>query len=95
TIVIDEPELKDLVQRFVVKLPQYIENILECDEDKRWDDLRQHIHDMKGTSGNYGYNELYKLMQNIEFELTKENYDGVHTMISRIEGIYERIQAGL
>jgi signal transduction histidine kinase/CheY-like chemotaxis protein/HPt (histidine-containing phosphotransfer) domain-containing protein len=95
TILIDEPEMKDLVQRYVGKLPQYIENILESDKDKRWDDLRQHVHDMKGTSGNYGYNELYKLMQNIEFELTKENYDGVHTMITRIEGIYERIQAGL
>lgn len=95
SLLIDEPEMIDLVQRFVGKLPHYIENIVESDKNEKWDELRKHIHDMKGTSGNYGFNELYKLMQGIEFELAKENYDGVHIMVSKIDGIYERIQTGL
>ncbi len=95
SILVEEPEMLDLVQRFVAKLPQYIENIRQNDENNNWDELGHHIHDLKGTSGNYGFDELYKLMQNIEFELTKENYDGVRSMINTLENLYRRIQAGL
>lgn len=95
TLLNDEPEMIDLVERFVDKLPQYIKNIAASGESGSWDDLRRHVHDLKGTSGNYGFNELYRLMQSIEFELTKENYNGVHSAINQLDGIYERIQAGL
>ena len=91
----DEPEMIDLVQRFVGKLPAYIDNIVGSKESKEWDELRKHIHDLKGTSGNYGFDELYKVMQNMEFELTKKNYEGVDMLISKLDNIHTRIQAGL
>lgn len=90
-----EPGMIDLIEKYVGKLPLYISNIIDSDKNEKWDEFRQHIHDMKGTSGNYGFAELYKLMQDIEFELAKENYDGVHSMVTKIDGIYKRIQAGL
>ena len=34
-------------------------------------------------------------MQDIEFELTKENYTGVLSMINKLPVLNERIQAGL
>lgn len=95
TLLINEPDMIDLVERFVDKLPHYINKIVASDECGDWDELRNHVHDLKGTSGNYGFNELYRLMQSVEFELTKENYNGVHSVINQLEGIYERIQAGL
>ena len=95
SLLIDEPEMIDLVQRFVAKLPQYIEKITRSGENKNWDELRQFVHDLKGVSGNYGFEDLYKLMQGIEFELTKENYAGVLSMIDKLSILNERIQAGL
>lgn len=95
SLLIDEPEMKELVQRFVAKIPQYIENIYQCNKNKSWDNLRQYTHDLKGTSGNYGFDEIYKSMQKIEFELTKENFKAVDSIINNLEGLYGRIQAGL
>jgi len=95
SILVDEPEMIDLVERFVEKLPVYISKINNSYNNKCWDDFRKSIHDLKGTSGNYGFDELYKLMQDIEFELTKENYEGVQYSINEIDGLYERIKAGL
>ena len=73
SLLADEPGMLDLIQRFVAKLPNYIEIINEAYNSKNWEDLRRSIHDLKGTGGNYGFDELHKLMQDIEFELTKEN----------------------
>jgi CheY-like chemotaxis protein len=95
SLLVDEPEMVDLVQRFVAKLPKYIVNITISSKNKKWDELREYIHNLKGTSGNYGFDELYKLMQNIEFELTKENYEGVHSMVGTLDNLCERIQSGL
>ena len=95
SLLIDEPDMIDLVQRFVAKLPQYIVNITKSGETKKWDELRKLAHDLKGVSGNYGFDDLYKLMQDIEFELTKENYTGVLSMVNKLPVLNERIQAGL
>lgn len=95
SLLIDDPEMIDLVQRFVAKLPQYIENITCSGESNNWDELCQFVHDLKGVSGNYGFEDLYKLMQGIEFELTKENYTGVLSMINKLSILNKRIQAGL
>ena len=95
SLLIDDPGLLDLVQRFVEKLPQYILKIKESSKNKQWDEFKNHIHDLKGTSGNYGFDELFKLMQGIEFELTKENYDGVCSLVKHLDNLQKRIESGL
>lgn len=94
-LLIDEPDMIDLVEKFVKKLPQYISRINESSDKKDWDELHKNIHELKGTSGNYGFEDLYRLMQSIEFELTKENYNGVQYEISKLDNMSQRIKAGL
>lgn len=95
SLLIDEPDMIDLVERFVNKLPLYISNIVESSEVGNWDDVSKYSHDLKGTSGNFGFKELYQLMQSIEFELTKENYMNIELMVNQLHSIHKRIQAGL
>lgn len=95
SLLIDEPDLQDLIQRFVDKLPLYISKIMESSKNKQWDEFIEHIHNLKGTSGNYGFDELYKLMQEIEFELTKENYDVVCSMVKQLDNLQKRIESGI
>ena len=95
TLLIDEPDMKDLVLRFVNKLPNYTESINQSEQNKDWDKLRDEVHSLKGTSGNFGFDDLYKLMLNIEFELTKENYSGVRSHIKSLNNLSHRIQAGI
>ena len=95
SLLIDEPDMIDLIERFVNKLPLYISNIVESSEAGNWDEVSKYSHDLKGTSGNFGFNELYQLMQDIEFELTKENYTNIELMVNKLHNIHKRIQAGL
>ena len=95
TLLIDEPDMIDLIERFVNKLPLYISNIVKSSEAGNWDEVSKYSHDLKGTSGNFGYSELYQLMQDIEFELTKENYTNIELMVNKLHNIHKRIQAGL
>ena len=95
TILEEEPEMIDLVIRFVDKLPTYIMNITKSSQDNNWDEFKGYIHDLKGTSGNYGFEVLFKLMQDIEFELTKGNYNQVHSMVLTLEKINASIKLGI
>ena len=95
TLLIEEPEMLDLVERFVTKLPQYISNIKSSHESNNRKQLKQSVHDLKGTSGNYGFDDLFKLMQDIEFEIAKENIDAVYLLIDKLNGLCRRIQVGL
>ena len=95
SLLANEPEMLDLVKRFVDKLPKYIEIIRQNCTSEKWEDLRHNVHDLKGTGGNYGFNELYKLMQDFEFELTKENYNVIQSLIIKLESLIIRIKAGL
>ena len=95
SLLVAEPEMLDLIQRFAGKLPSYIEIIHENFKSKNWEGLRRSVHDLKGTGGNYGFDELYKLMQNIEFELTKKNYNAIQSHINKLESLNVRIQSAL
>lgn len=95
SVLADEPEMLDLVQRFISKLPSYIENINKSYKSSDWERLRSDVHDLKGTSGNYGYDELYRLMQSIEFELTKKDYNNLEYHLDKLANIFERIVSGI
>ena len=95
SLLAEEPDMIDLVERFVARLPVFIEKINLNYEKKDWDELRRNIHELKGTSGNFGFDELYKLVQNIEFELIKENYQSVGYFIKNMMNMNQRIKDGL
>ncbi|MFK5915631.1 MAG: response regulator [Woeseiaceae bacterium] len=95
SVLIDEPEMLDLVVRFISKIPEYINAIELSMNDKNWKAFKQAVHDFKGTSGNYGFEELYKLTMDIEFELAKENYNVLLSHVNSLIEVYKRIQLGL
>lgn len=95
SLLIDEPDMADLIENFVNKLPSYIDNLVKNSDASNWDEVSRFTHDLKGTSGNYGFKELYHLMQDIEFELTKENYKNIPSIINQLHNMYKRIQMGL
>jgi len=95
TILIDEPDMIDLIEKFVARLPEYITKITKSHNEKDWENFKKSVHDLKGTSGNYGYNDLFKLMQEIEFELIKENFEGVLYCVNSLDALHTRIKAGL
>ena len=91
----EEPELIDLIKRFVERLPERLEQLVRNYDQQEWDVLRDNIHDLKGVSGNFGFEELYKTARDTEVELLEKNYTGLPVKIEELLQICKRIEAGL
>lgn len=91
----DEPDLIDLVQEFVRKLPEMIGKIETAFAQGNIDELRQEVHTLKGTGGNFGYPELFEVAKRMEFEIVAKNLDSVGKMIQSLLDIADRIKRGL
>jgi len=53
------------------------------------------VHSLKGSAGNFGYPELHKLCQRLEFELATSNEPAIAELIQDIDVLAELIGQGL
>lgn len=95
TLLQEEPDIADLLQGFIDKLPQKVARLRRTLEGRDQDKLAAEIHDLKGVSGNYGYKVLFELCQKMEFELLAGRMNGLPEMLNRMEHLIERIRLGL
>lgn len=93
-IIESEPDLIDVLKMFINRLPGMLTNICEAYESKNYAELNDLTHDMKGTSGNFGYETLYELSQKIEDAISKENYNEISDLLIEVEKTCQRILAG-
>ena len=91
----DDPEIQKLVLRFVQGLPQIMSRIDQFYQQQDWSSFKQHIHDLKGTGGNFGYPALTRLAENIEVELKQENWPAVAEHYAALGEYAERIYHGV
>jgi signal transduction histidine kinase/CheY-like chemotaxis protein len=87
-----EPELEELVERFVGELHRYVDELAASLRDMRWADLAQRLHDFKSMSGNYGFPQLSRLAADAEQQLKGARYDDVHDSIGRIAAIARQVK---
>ena len=91
----EEPDIADLLQGFIDRLPATIQEIRNTLEQQDKDELAKQVHDLKGVSGNYGYNVLFELCQKMEFEIHANRLTSLSDMLDRMEKILDRIRLGL
>lgn len=91
----EEPDIADLLQGFIDKLPGKIDQIRKTLATKNREQLAAEIHDLKGVSGNYGYKVLFELCQKMEFEIHAGRLGYLSEMLDRMEAIIDRIRLGL
>jgi len=94
TILDEEPDLVDILSMFIARLPGSLTNICEAFETKDFDRLRELTHDLKGTSGNFGYEGLYELAMQIEEAVKHQWYDRIPGLLLELEDICRRILLG-
>lgn len=90
----DEPELIDLVDKFILRLPEYRDKINEAHFDNDDEKLKNIIHKMKGVGGNYGYLSLTDLCAKVEFEIKSKNTEEVTSLIDEFNLLTEEIIQG-
>ncbi len=94
-LIEEEPELIDLVFRFVNNLPTTLEKITQASKNKNWDELKNIIHQLKGVGGGYGYPMLTVISAKIQFQLESNCYEEAIILISELDNMCQQIYAGL
>lgn len=90
----EEPNLIDLIDKFISRLPGMCDEIVKVYEQQDWDIFLKLIHQMKGVGGNYGYPMLSELCVAIEIACKDEDFSKVKNQLDEFNAISERILAG-
>jgi signal transduction histidine kinase/DNA-binding NarL/FixJ family response regulator len=95
TLLESEPALLDLVIEFVRRLPESVHELRDVFERGDHDTLRARVHTLKGTAGNFGYPDVFRLCQVIEFELAKKSEADIARALAGLDSVTNRIARGL
>lgn len=90
----DDPDLIDLIDRFISRLPAMIEAITQASEQEDWVNLSGLIHQLKGVGGNYGYPMLTILCTDIEIAVKAEDFDKIQNQLSEFKLLAQSILDG-
>jgi len=90
-----DPDLIDLVEEFVKRLPEKITDIRNNYAQQDYEALKKSAHDLKGTSGNFGFPLMSELAARLEDEITAGNQGDISQSIQHLDLLYQRILAGL
>ena len=93
-LLIEDPDLIDLIDKFISRLPEMRKAILRAYEEKKWEEFSGLVHQMKGVGGGYGYPMLTELCAKIEVQLKYQNMENVAALIQGFNDMAEQILAG-
>ena len=90
----DDPDLVDLIDRFLSRLLDMQEKIIKAHDEEDWETFLSLVHQMKGVGGNYGYPMLTTLCADIELKAKEEKYSEVSDKLIQFKLTCEQILAG-
>ena len=61
-----DPDMQELIQEFVSRLPQRAQRMMELLRDQDIQQLRQMVHQLKGAGGGYGFGEITHRAADVE-----------------------------
>lgn len=90
----DEPDLIDLLDNFMIRLPIMRDAINQAHTVQEEEELSSLIHQMKGVGGGYGYHMLTELCAKIEFQIASQDLENVKALIEEFNLLVEQILEG-
>ena len=94
-LVIDDPEMIDVVTEFVGDLPARIAEMQNAHRELDWELLRTCAHRLKGTGGSYGYPMLSEIAALLERGFVERRDDQFSDLVSQLQRLAEAAEAGL
>jgi len=91
----EEPEIVEVINRFITKLPVQIATINAAFYANDWDTFRDTVHDLKGMGGGFGFPQLSQQAAKIETLFKRQDYAAIVPAISELNLLLQRIDAGL
>ncbi len=87
-----EPEMADLVEKFITELPRYVSELLVASRERKWSDLIRYLHDFKSMSGNFGFPQFAKIAANAHQQLKSAQYDDLRESIDQIAKLARQVK---
>ena len=94
SILDEDPDYIDLVHNYIDSLEPMKNNLLQAFEKGDWDVLRGLIHQVKGTGGGYGYEDITRVAAQIEFQIINQDHAEVSYLLRQLFTIFARAIAG-
>jgi HPt (histidine-containing phosphotransfer) domain-containing protein len=87
----DDPEIRDLIGRFVTKMPGYADSLEAAASDH--DELRSLAHQLKGAAGGYGFTIVTEAAGALEAELrtSQPSKDRIRDHLDTLIGLCRRV----
>ncbi len=90
----NEPELTDVVSKFLQSLPERLEIVADAYEKQDWNTLGRTLHKLKGSGGNIGYPQLTELATKMEVEVNNGGLDELALSYKELRQLVEQMIAG-
>ena len=91
----DDPDLGELVEMFVGELPNRVSTLQTHAQDQDWESLRRVAHQLKGSGGSYGFDEISTYAARLEAsckQISKEQQ--ILATLEELVGLCSRVRAG-
>ncbi len=94
-LVIDDPEMIDIVTEFVGDLPARIAEMQNAHRELDWEMLRRCAHRLKGAGGSYGYPMVSEIAAVLERGFIERCDEQFSDLVTQLQGLAEAAEAGL
>ncbi len=95
TILDDEPDLEQIVNRFISRLPGIMKDIQRHFRSGDIEELGKIIHSLKGSGGGMGFQILTDLCIDIEKTIKSDDKDNLAIQLKKLQDIVDRITESL
>ncbi|MCW8986263.1 MAG: response regulator, partial [Gammaproteobacteria bacterium] len=85
----------DLIKRYVGHLSNTLDGVDALIQEQDWSNLSDQLHQLKGTSGNYGYPSLALLAEVMEKHTSEKNKEELIKDFIELKNIHQKIIRGL
>jgi len=93
TVLENDPDIIDLLEDYLQRLPAIIQGIKSAYEEKNWVTMQKQAHDLKSTSGLFGLNPLSEIANGIVADLRSDTYNNLSTMVQNMDIISTKIES--
>lgn len=91
----DDPEMAEMVERFVHDMPIRIQCLNELLTSADWEELGRFAHQLKGAAGGYGFDEITLLAARLEYNVRHgETEDEIRDAARTLIDACRRVRAG-
>lgn len=84
-----------LLNKYVDRLSSTLDKVDDLINEKDWDTLSEQLHQLKGTSGNFGYPTLSSLAEKMEQHTVEKKHDALLNDMLELKSTHQKIIRGI